>query len=234
MDRPTILARSPRSCVRHTPGSRTCGWKGAAWAARSKRPGVILQPTSSAVWISTWRPTSSIFPRRCGHSNEAPMSCMEPGFTRQATRRGRTLKREFVSRRFNFHRQALSGSGHFRCDVRLPISAAPLYPKLAAAGAVSDGWFFSAEVLVVAQWQGMTVVELPVHWTDSPTSKVRVVSLSLEYLKAMRGAPRPQVAGAGKIAHSAVMLSPGGPRGSPREFRLQARNRPGYAPCHWS
>ncbi len=39
---------------------------------------------------------------------------------------------------------------------------------------------------MVAQWKGLKLVELPVKWTDSPSSKVRVLSLSVAYLKAMR------------------------------------------------
>jgi hypothetical protein len=41
-------------------------------------------------------------------------------------------------------------------------------------------------VLIVAEWKGLKLVELPVKWTDSSTSKVRILPLSLEYLKAMR------------------------------------------------
>jgi len=59
-------------------------------------------------------------------------------------------------------------------------------PTLLARGAVSDGWFFCAEFLVVAEWANLRLYELPVTWKDDPISKVKVGSLTLEYIKAMR------------------------------------------------
>ena len=55
-----------------------------------------------------------------------------------------------------------------------------------AAGAKSDGWFFCAEILIVAQRRGYRVAEIPVHWRDRAQSRVRLVALGLEYLRAMR------------------------------------------------
>ena len=52
-------------------------------------------------------------------------------------------------------------------------------------GAESDGWFFCTELLVVGEWTGLKLYELPVKWTDSPDSKVKIGKLSWEYLKAM-------------------------------------------------
>lgn len=99
---------------------------------------------------------------------------------------GRTLKRELVSRCFNFIVRNYLGVAISDAMCGFEFLRRPLYPTLAAAGAVNDGWFFSAEVLIVAEWKGLKLVELPVNWTDSSTSKVRILPLSLEYLKAMR------------------------------------------------
>ena len=53
-------------------------------------------------------------------------------------------------------------------------------------GAVSNGWFFSTELLTVAEWKGLKMCELPVHWTDDTTgSKVDIPRLAKQYLKAM-------------------------------------------------
>ncbi len=38
-----------------------------------------------------------------------------------------------------------------------------------------DGFSFDVEVLLLAQAMGFSTVEVPVHWTNSPTSHVRVV-----------------------------------------------------------
>lgn len=57
--------------------------------------------------------------------------------------------------------------------------------RLINNGATSDGWFFATELLVVAEHLGMKVYDLPVKWTDDPNSKVKIINLSLEYLKSI-------------------------------------------------
>jgi len=64
---------------------------------------------------------------------------------------------------------------------------------LLARGAVSDGWFFCTELLVIAEWRNLRLYELPVAWKDDPSSKVKVGSLTLEYIKAMRVLKRSRV-----------------------------------------
>lgn len=58
--------------------------------------------------------------------------------------------------------------------------------KLIESGARSDGWFFATELLIVGEHLGLRIKDLPVRWTDDPESKVRIVSLSLEYIRAMK------------------------------------------------
>jgi len=53
-------------------------------------------------------------------------------------------------------------------------------------GAQSKGWFFSTELLVIATWLKLKIYELPVTWTDSAESHVRIIPLAWQYLKAMR------------------------------------------------
>ncbi len=61
------------------------------------------------------------------------------------------------------------------------------YPALHQAGAVSDGWFFSTELLTVAEWKGLKMCELPVKWTDDvSSSKVKILPLAMQYLEAMK------------------------------------------------
>jgi glycosyltransferase involved in cell wall biosynthesis len=100
--------------------------------------------------------------------------------------KGRTLKREFTSRCFNFIARNYLGV-HFSdgmCGFK--FMKREIYSKLHAGGARSKGWFFSTELLVVAEWLGMKVCELPVEWTDSEESHVRILPLTLQYLKSMR------------------------------------------------
>ncbi len=99
---------------------------------------------------------------------------------------GRTLKREVVSRLFNFiiktylHTSFSDGMCGFKFLRR------SLLQDLLNNGAISDGWFFCTELLVVAEWHDKNLVELPVHWTDDPESKVNIRNLTFEYLSAMR------------------------------------------------
>lgn len=60
-----------------------------------------------------------------------------------------------------------------------------ILPKLISNGARSDGWFFSTELLIVAEYLGYKIIDLPVKWTDDPDSKVKIIRLALEYIKAM-------------------------------------------------
>lgn len=56
---------------------------------------------------------------------------------------------------------------------------------LMETGAQSDGWFFATEVLITGEHLKYRVMDIPVTWTDDPNSKVKVIKLTIEYLKAM-------------------------------------------------
>jgi dolichyl-phosphate beta-glucosyltransferase len=45
-----------------------------------------------------------------------------------------------------------------------------------------DGFSFDVEVLLLAQAMGFSTIEVPVHWTNSPTSRVRVLHDSVGML----------------------------------------------------
>ena len=61
-----------------------------------------------------------------------------------------------------------------------------IWDVLQQYGAISDGWFYCCELAVVAEKKGFKVLELPIKWTDDANSKVKIVSLSIEYLRAMK------------------------------------------------
>jgi glycosyltransferase involved in cell wall biosynthesis len=98
---------------------------------------------------------------------------------------GRSLKREIVSRIFNtILRNYLKvrfsdGMCGFKF-LRRPIAL-----RLIEEGARSDGWFFSTELLYLAEKLRLKIFELPIEWKDSRDSKVNIGRLSLQYLKAM-------------------------------------------------
>ena len=186
MDQPTIPARSPRTLSDVPLALVRAGGRARRRPCCSKRPGVI--PAADIVGCMDLDLATDLehIPEVLAAFEQGADVVYGTRLHKKATVVGRTLRREAVSRTFNFIVRHYLGVTISDAMCGFEFLRRPLYPKLAAAGAASDGWFFSAEVLVVAQWQGMTVVELPVHWTDSPTSKVRISSLSLEYLKAMR------------------------------------------------
>lgn len=98
---------------------------------------------------------------------------------------GRTPLRNFTSLCFNqlvkifFRTSFTDGMCGFKFLRR------EILPKLMETGAQSDGWFFATEVLVTGEHLGYRIHDLPVTWTDDPNSKVKIVKLTLEYLKAM-------------------------------------------------
>lgn len=100
---------------------------------------------------------------------------------------GRTLKREITSRAFNFLLKTYLGV-HFSdgmCGFKW-LRREHVRP-LMDGGAVSNGWFFSTELLTVAEWKGLKVCELPVKWTDDAgNSKVNITRLAKQYIKAMK------------------------------------------------
>lgn len=99
---------------------------------------------------------------------------------------GRTLVREITSRVFNLIVQIYlgvrfsDGMCGFKWLKRSHVQA------LRNGGAVSNGWFFSTELLSVAEWTGLKMCELPVVWTDdAANSKVNIPRLARQYLQAM-------------------------------------------------
>ena len=99
---------------------------------------------------------------------------------------GRSLKRAITSRAFNYIMRAYLGARFsdgmcgFKFLQRRHLSA------ILEDGAVSDGWFFSSELLMCSQHLGLRVLDMPVSWTDDPNSKAKIGKLTVQYLSAMR------------------------------------------------
>lgn len=99
---------------------------------------------------------------------------------------GRTIKREITSRVFNFILKNYLGVGFSDGMCGFKWLKREVYPPLHEAGAVSDGWFFSTELLTIAEWKHLKIKELPVKWTDDVTSsRVKIGPLAKQYLQAM-------------------------------------------------
>ena len=100
--------------------------------------------------------------------------------------RGRSLTREITSRAFNTILKTYLGTRFSDGMCGFKWLRRDLVASLIEGGAVSDGWFFSTELLAIAEWKGLRLCELPVQWTDDTTeSKVNIPRLAMQYLEAM-------------------------------------------------
>ena len=52
-------------------------------------------------------------------------------------------------------------------------------------GAVSDGWIFCSELLIVGEYLNLPIKEVAVRWVDDQSSKVKIIKLTIEYLRAL-------------------------------------------------
>ena len=100
---------------------------------------------------------------------------------------GRTLKREISSRGFNWLLKAYLGVKFSDGMCGFKFLKREAYLKLSDRGAQNDGWFFSTELLITAEWLKLKVFELPVTWTDdAASSKVRIIPLAKRYWQDMK------------------------------------------------
>lgn len=100
---------------------------------------------------------------------------------------GRTLKREITSRVFNLLLKIYLGTRFSDGMCGFKWLRREQVAPLMAGGAKSNGWFFSTELLAIAEWKGLKICELPVIWTDdTSSSRVNITRLAKQYLAAMR------------------------------------------------
>lgn len=100
---------------------------------------------------------------------------------------GRTLKREITSRIFNLLLRFYLGIKFSDGMCGFKWIRREKVQSLIDAGANSNGWFFSTELLTLAEWKGLQICELPVVWTDdTSSSRVNIPKLAQQYIAAMR------------------------------------------------
>lgn len=98
---------------------------------------------------------------------------------------GRSVKREITSRAFNKIVQKYMNISFSDGMCGFKFLKRSIVEDLINSGAISDGWFFCTEILIIAEWNKKSLYELPVRWTDDPYSKVNIKNLTIEYIKAM-------------------------------------------------
>lgn len=97
---------------------------------------------------------------------------------------GRSLRREILSRGLNaLLRITLAVKFHdAMCGFK--FYQAKTAEHLKTLCSEDNGWFYCAQMLVRAQYDGIKITEIPVRWVDEPTgSNVKVFSLSKNYLR---------------------------------------------------
>jgi len=99
---------------------------------------------------------------------------------------GRSLLRSFTSRVFNFLISSYFKTSFSDGMCGFKFLKREVLHELYEAGAESDGWFFATELLVTAEYKNLNIYDLPVVWTDDPNSKVKIIKLAIDYIKAMR------------------------------------------------
>ena len=95
----------------------------------------------------------------------------------------RTLLIEITSRVFNFLLKFILKIKFTDGMCGFKFFDRKVAQELINIGIDTKGWFFSTEILVKAQWKNIKIKEIPVKWTDDRKSKVKILSLSSNYLK---------------------------------------------------
>jgi glycosyltransferase involved in cell wall biosynthesis len=118
-----------------------------------------------------------VAPLVLGHADVSVGSRLAPG-----AHVVRGLKREVISRAYNLLLQVVLqvGFDDAQCGFKaLRDDAARVLLPL-----VEDrAWFFDTELLVLAERSGLRIHEIPVDWTDSPDSRVKIIATALADLR---------------------------------------------------
>lgn len=96
---------------------------------------------------------------------------------------GRSLRRTVTSIVFNKVIQGTFNSKISDGMCGFKFMSRNLAVKLMKSGAECDGWFFCTELTVVAQILGCKFSEIPIKWVDDKNSKVKIPSLTYEYIQ---------------------------------------------------
>ena len=96
----------------------------------------------------------------------------------------RPLKREITSRGYSFLFRTMFFTGFrdaqcgFKAVSRRAVDA--LVPLIE-----NNRWFFDTELLLLAEANGFRIREIPVHWTDDPDTRVKILGTAIEDVKGL-------------------------------------------------
>ncbi len=96
----------------------------------------------------------------------------------------RPLKREITSRGYSllFRTMFFTGFRDAQCGFKAISRRAvdELVPLIE-----NNRWFFDTELLVLAEANGFRIREIPVHWTDDPDTRVKILGTAIEDVKGL-------------------------------------------------
>jgi glycosyltransferase involved in cell wall biosynthesis len=97
---------------------------------------------------------------------------------------GRSVKREIISRAYNtlIKVMFLTRFSDAQCGFKaLSRRTAQLLLPVVR----DNGWFLDSELLILAEKKGFRIKDIPVHWTDDPDTRVRVIRTAWGDLKGL-------------------------------------------------
>jgi len=103
----------------------------------------------------------------------------------------RSLKREILSRGYNFLLKQLTGARSIE-DAQCGFKGVRVESVRQLLSSVeNDNWFFDTELLVLAEWAGLGIESIPVTWTEDADSRVKLIpTIVEEFLGLCRLVPR--------------------------------------------
>lgn len=99
---------------------------------------------------------------------------------------GRSPIREVTSRALNFIMKNYLGARFTDAMCGFKFYEKKIADQVVSKASDSNGWFYCAEMMFIAEQIGIPVCEIPIKWTDDPNSKVNITKLSMDYLNEIK------------------------------------------------
>jgi len=97
---------------------------------------------------------------------------------------GRSFKREFISRSYSllFRIMFMVSFKDAQCGFKV---VSKRVVKEIVPLVKNDNWFFDTELLILAEKNGYSILEIPIRWVDDPSSKVNIIKTAIEDVKGL-------------------------------------------------
>ena len=96
----------------------------------------------------------------------------------------RPLKREITSRGYSFLFRSMFFTGFRDAQCGFKAVSRRAVDELVPLTR-NNRWFFDTELLILAEANGFRIREIPVHWTDDPDTRVKILGTAIEDVKGL-------------------------------------------------